>query len=191
MPPQRTRLLGSDRLAFRRGSATDFDVANDQTHSGGLMGERWRTAYIVLTAVVVTLAIASAIYSAARPKSSPGEALYTPRVSLSPSPSPTFTLQPPTFAPVATDTPSPSPSASPTSTPAPTRTPRPSPTFTPYVVKTGQALGAIARKFGVTVQAILAANPDITDPSQIQAGQTILIPPPGWAPSPSPSGSSA
>jgi hypothetical protein len=43
----------------------------------------------------------------------------------------------------------------------------------------------------VTVQAILAANPDITDPTQIQAGQTILVPPPGWAPSPSPSGSGA
>ena len=74
-----------------------------------------------------------------------------------------------------------------TSTPVPTRTPRPSPTFTSYVVKTGETLGAIARKFGVTVQAILAANPDITDSSQIKAGQIILIPPPGWAPSPSPS----
>ena len=170
---------------FWRRSGIGSGVANDQTDSGGLMGERWRMAYIALTAVVVTLAIASAIFSAARPKSSPSEALYTPRVTPSPSPSATFTLQPPT--PTPTDTPSPSP----TSTPVPTRTPRPSPTFTSYVVKTGQTLGAIARKFGVTAQAILAANPDITDPGRVNAGQILLIPPPGWAPSPSPSGSGA
>jgi spore germination protein len=53
------------------------------------------------------------------------------------------------------------------------------------VVQTGDTLGAIARKFGVTVQAILAANPNITDPTYVKVGQTILIPPPGWAPSPS------
>jgi hypothetical protein len=41
----------------------------------------------------------------------------------------------------------------------------------------------------VTVQAILAANPEITDKTYIKAGQTILIPPPGWAPNPSPSSS--
>jgi LysM repeat protein len=145
------------------------------------MGERWRMAYIALTAVVVALAIASAILSAARPKSPQSEALYTPGATPSPSPSATFTPQPPTSTPVATSTPSPSP----TSTPVPTRTPRPSPTFTSYVVRTGDTLGAIARTFGVTVQAILAANPDITDPTYVKAGQTILIPPPGWAPSPS------
>jgi spore germination protein len=54
------------------------------------------------------------------------------------------------------------------------------------VVKTGETLRAIARTFGVTLEALLAANPDITDPGKVRAGKIILIPPPGWAPSPSP-----
>lgn len=137
------------------------------------MGERWRIGFIALTAVVVALAIASAIFSAATPPPSHSDARYTPSATPSPSPRPKFTLQPPTSTPVATDTPSPSPS--------------PSPTFMSYVVRPGETLNSIARKFGVTVEAILAANPNITDPSRVQAGRTILIPPPGWEPSPSPS----
>jgi LysM repeat protein len=60
-----------------------------------------------------------------------------------------------------------------------------------YVVKPGETLSSIARKFGVTLQALLAANPDITDPARVRDGQTILIPPPAWEPSPSPSSSSS
>lgn len=37
-------------LPFWRRSAIDFGVANDQMQSGGLMDERWRTAFIALTA---------------------------------------------------------------------------------------------------------------------------------------------
>ena len=41
------------------------------------MGERWRLAYIALTAVVVALAITSAVYSAGRPpKPTPSATLY-------------------------------------------------------------------------------------------------------------------
>src|ERR1035437_8085034 len=146
------------------------------------MGERFRMGFIALTAVVVALAIASAILSYARPAPSHGEALNTPSASPSPSPSPrpTSTLQPPTPTPVATNTPVP------TDTPVATNTPTPSPTFTSYVVKAGETLAAIAHRFGVTLQAILATNPDITDPKYVKAGQTILIPPPGRAPNPSP-----
>ena len=150
------------------------------------MGERWRMAYIALTAVVVALAIASAILSAGRRAPSPSEALYTPSAMPSPSTTRTFTTTPtpsPISTPVATDTPSPSPTA----TPIPTRTPTPNPTFTSYVVQAGETLSAIAGRFGVTIQAILAANPSITDPAHIVAGQRILIPPRGWAPSPNPS----
>ena len=143
------------------------------------MGERFRMGFIALTAVVVALAIASAIFSYARPAPSHGEALNTPSASPSPSPRPTSTLQPPTPTPVATNTPVP------TDTPVATNTPTPSPTFTSYVVKAGETLAAIAHRFGVTLQAILATNPDITDPKYVKAGQTILIPPPGWEPSPS------
>jgi LysM repeat protein len=137
------------------------------------MGERLRLGFIGLTAVVVALAIASAILSAAGPKPSQSMVLSTPSTSPSPSPSPspTFTLQPPT------------PTAAPTATP--TATAERAPTFTSYVVQLGNTLSSIAHKFGVTVQAILAANPSIPDAAHLKAGQTILIPPPEWAPSPS------
>jgi LysM repeat protein len=73
-----------------------------------------------------------------------------------------------------------------TATPRPSPSPSPSPTFISYVVQTGQTVGGIARKFGVTSRAILAANPGLTNPDLLTVGQVILIPPPGWAPSPSP-----
>jgi len=153
------------------------------------MLERWRIGYIALTAIVVTLAMASAILSATGPKPPQSEALYTHRATPTPSPTRRITLQSPTSTPAAptstplpTDTPSPSPS--PTSTPVPTHTP--SPTFASYEVKAGETMYEIAHAFGVTLKALLAANPDITDAGKVRAGQIILIPPPGWAPSPSP-----
>ncbi|MGE4283543.1 MAG: glycosyl hydrolase family 18 protein [Clostridia bacterium] len=44
-------------------------------------------------------------------------------------------------------------------------------------VAPGQSLYAIARDYGVTVPAILEANPQITNPAQISPGQIITIPP--------------
>lgn len=44
-----------------------------------------------------------------------------------------------------------------------------------HVVKAGEKLGAIARKYGVTVGAIATAN-NIADPSKIRAGQELIIP---------------
>ena len=51
-----------------------------------------------------------------------------------------------------------------------------SPGGRPYTVQSGDTLYAIARRFGVTVDQILASNPDITDPSMIYPGQVIDIP---------------
>jgi LysM repeat protein len=48
-------------------------------------------------------------------------------------------------------------------------------TASEYVVKSGDSLAQIAREYGVTVMAIAAAN-DIDNPSQIRAGQRLLIP---------------
>ena len=80
--------------------------------------------------------------------------------------------------------------------PTPTPSPRPLPTQQPllnatpvatateevqatqeYVVQPGDSLGAIATQFGVTVEAIVAAN-DITNPDLIQPGDTLTIPAP-------------
>jgi LysM repeat protein len=90
----------------------------------------------------------------------------------------------PTALPSATRTPEPtatptrtasaSPTAAPTITPsvAPAATPPPAQT---YVVQEGDTLGAIAQRFGTTVQAIQAAN-DIPDPNEILIGQVLVIP---------------
>ena len=73
-----------------------------------------------------------------------------------------------------------------TGTPAPTVQAGPTPQV--YVVKKGDTMLKIARKFGVTVEAILAANPDIKNQNVIAEGQQIIIPTPvAGEPSASPS----
>ncbi len=53
----------------------------------------------------------------------------------------------------------------------------------PYVVHQGDTLSGIAQNFGVSLAALEAANPQITNPNLIFPGQVILIPvnppPPG------------
>ena len=44
-----------------------------------------------------------------------------------------------------------------------------------HTVTTGESLGVIARKYGVSVGELAAAN-SITDPSKVRVGQTLLIP---------------
>jgi LysM repeat protein len=95
-------------------------------------------------------------------------------------------LQPPTPTYVAgvavapTDTPRPTVTRRATFTPVPaTPSDTPPPTATPtpviYVIKKGDTLLPISRKFGVTVQEIQRAN-GITDPRRLQIGQEIIIP---------------
>ncbi|MCI0394641.1 MAG: LysM peptidoglycan-binding domain-containing protein [Chloroflexi bacterium] len=52
----------------------------------------------------------------------------------------------------------------------------PPPTTGNYIVQPGDTLNALARRFGVTVQAILAANPSVTNPNLIYVGQQLVIP---------------
>ena len=67
---------------------------------------------------------------------------------------------PPTAIPTATPTPSPIP-AGPTPTPSFVRpTPTPLPTFLTYVVRSGDTLSSIARRFDTTVDSIAAWNRD-------------------------------
>ncbi|MDW7652000.1 MAG: DUF3794 domain-containing protein [Bacillota bacterium] len=52
----------------------------------------------------------------------------------------------------------------------------PSPSIRVYVVQAGDTLFKIAQRFGTTVDAILADNPEITNPDVIFPGQKIMIP---------------
>lgn len=88
----------------------------------------------------------------------------------------------PTATPTATPTPGVtiSPTVPPTATPAPlTPLPTSTPTITPtpvfYTVQQGDNLLAIAKKYGVTAEAIQDAN-GILDPRRLQIGQELLIP---------------
>ncbi len=45
-----------------------------------------------------------------------------------------------------------------------------------YVIKPGDTLYSLARRFGTTVDAILSINPLITDPESLRVGQRICIP---------------
>jgi LysM repeat protein len=59
------------------------------------------------------------------------------------------------------------------------------PTFFQYLVKSGDMMWTIANKFNILQADLIAANPQISDPSKLLAGYTVLnIPPPGWHASP-------
>jgi LysM repeat protein len=99
----------------------------------------------------------------------------SPTATPSPAASPTTSLAPsPSPDPTATA----EPTASPVEIPSPTQTPVPSAAPTPvrrYVVQAGDTLGAIAQRFGVTVEALKAAN-GIADENLITEGQVLVIP---------------
>lgn len=94
-------------------------------------------------------------------------------------------------SPLPTDTPTPEATPTPTvELPTPTPTAIETPTSTPtaaleseavvYQVEHGDTLSAIARRFGVTVEAIARAN-NIQDVEQLQVGQRLVIPRAGEA----------
>ena len=71
---------------------------------------------------------------------------------------------------------SPSPSR-PVATAIPSPTPVPAPTPQVYVIKQGDTLSKIARRFGLTIDVLLAANTEtIKDPNKIAIGDQIIIP---------------
>lgn len=96
-----------------------------------------------------------------------------------PTETPTFTPTPTPTGPTSTPT-----ATSPVGTPTPTTTPTPTGTLQPgqtiiHVVRTGDTLYSIARRYGVTVQAIAHLN-GIVNTSYIRVGQELIIPRDGW-----------
>ena len=74
----------------------------------------------------------------------------------------------------STEAPSPSAAAEPSATVAPS--PSPSSAATIYVVRKGDTLIAIAKKQHVTLAALRAANPQVTDPRKLHPGDKLTIP---------------
>lgn len=119
------------------------------------MSCRIRRASLLFIAVVILLSALA--LSACRPA-----------VTLPPTDTPTAAATATEAAVTATPTPAPL-------TPLPTATPTITPTPVIYVVKPGDNLLAIARIYGVTVEAIQEAN-GILDPRRLQIGQELIIP---------------
>jgi LysM repeat protein len=90
----------------------------------------------------------------------------------SPTPPPEY------YQPLNSSTVIPTATATPKPTVAPTRkpTPTPRPLFKFHVVQAGETLISIAAEYGISTEALLAAN-DIRDPSNLEVGQQLLIPP--------------
>ncbi len=74
----------------------------------------------------------------------------------------------------------------PVATPSAEITPVPAPSAQVYVIKQKDTLSKVAKRFGLTIEELLAANPEIKNPDKISIGQQIIIPLPsgdGTAPS--------
>ena len=72
------------------------------------------------------------------------------------------------------------PSASHAASRAPTEPPAPTPIL--YTIKKGENLSKIAADHGLTLDELMAANPQIKNPNRIAEGQQITIPTPSQAP---------
>ena len=60
------------------------------------------------------------------------------------------------------------------------------PATTVYVVRRGDTLGGIARRFNTSVTTLLRLNPQIRNPNRLYVGQRIFVPAPAPVPSPTP-----
>jgi len=90
--------------------------------------------------------------------------------------------------------PGPAASGSPASasgSPSPVVTEAPGPTPFIYTIKKNETLLKIASNHGLTLEQLLAANPQIKNPNKISEGQQITIPTPSEAPPEQPAGSSS
>jgi len=89
----------------------------------------------------------------------------------------------PFVAPVAVVTNNFVPPAVEPSTPPPVVAPSPAPAATEYKVARGDTYATIAPKFHITTRALMDANPGI-EPTKLQIGQTLHIPPPSESTAP-------
>ncbi len=91
------------------------------------------------------------------------------------SPGSELTTQAPTLKPYLTITPTPTMESSIEGTPVPI--PSPSPTPRTHTVKAGESFGTIATLYGVSVDALIIANPEV-NPNAMSIGIVLIIPAP-------------
>jgi LysM repeat protein len=70
----------------------------------------------------------------------------------------------------------PSPSESATPIASPSSTPTPTPTAVVHVVKRGETLSRISQDYKVSIEIILGANPQVTNPNNLKIGERLVIP---------------
>ncbi|TAK00504.1 MAG: LysM peptidoglycan-binding domain-containing protein [Chloroflexota bacterium] len=189
--------VGDTRPAVATDDADRVDSADGAAAAAGSQprgrGARTLTpAVIAATVFLVASASAAIAFVAVRggielPIASPG-----PSGIAAVSPTPATTVEPTLSSPPSADpTASPTPASTPAPTPTPVATPRPTsdryallepcpstPNCYTYTVRTGDNLQSIASFFGVPYETVLRMNPQISDPTTIQPGDPITLPPP-------------
>jgi len=146
--------------------------AGGDPRSDGVFG---RVLTIAAVVIILALGVAAVILIPGLLSGGPQQTVR-PSVLRTASPAASGIAVVPTLTSIPLTTPS--PNAEPTAV----ATPEPSPRV--YKIKAGDTLARIARKNGITVNDILAANPQISDANDIQVGQFIVIPPPAATPAP-------
>jgi LysM repeat protein len=155
------------RWALARTTPVVEEVGGVRTTLAGMLADRRR--WPAIPAMLLVVALATLGLSSLR-----GGGAVTALAS--PSPQPTTAAVPTvSIAPTPSVEPTPEPSATAAPTAPPTAAPTPAPTHATYTVVSGDTLGAIAKQFGTTVQALMDLN-GITDPGKLKIGQVLQIP---------------
>lgn len=133
------------------------------THSLPRWGMKHNDLYVDDASLVVTASSSSS--AAAAPSATP---LPTSTPATAPTPTSAAAARPTATNPLPTPTvPAPTPTASPP--------PSPTPALLAYTIQRGETLWSIARKFSITVSAIMSFN-TILNPARVFAGQVIRVP---------------
>ena len=152
----------------------------NQSNSRSLIGPMKALLIVALAVCLLSTAVAQAIGLPTQPVSGASEAMAATPQDQNPTPaSPTDTTNPP---PTPEPTPMPTtvvpatlPSTDEPADPPANQPADPSPNQLAHTIQQGDTLAAIARSYGVSIEALIAANA-IADADLLYVGQTLVIP---------------